>query len=109
MASEYKVLAQSTPGATTVTDIYTVPADIEAVISSITICNRTALDKTFRLSIAVNAAADTIAQYIAYDMTVPANDTVFVQIGITLGANDVVRAYVSATGISINVFGVENS
>ncbi len=109
MATDYKVLGQSTPGAGSVTDIYTVPGATTAVISSITFCNRTAIDKTIRLSIAVAGAADTIAQYVAYDMVLPANDTIFIQIGITLGAADVVRALVSATGVTINVFGLENT
>jgi len=109
MAQTYKVLAQSTPPATTVTDVYTVPALTAAVVSSIIVCNRAASPRTFRISLAVNAAADTIAQYIAYDMVVPANDSIFVQIGVTLGANDVIRVYVSATDISVNVFGVENA
>jgi hypothetical protein len=109
MPIEYKVLAQSTPGATTVTDIYTVPADTTAIISSIVVCNRAAVPKTFRISIAPAGAADTIVHYIAYDVTIPANDVVYIQIGITLAATDVIRAYVESADISINVFGLENS
>lgn len=109
MAQTYKVLAQSAPGATTLTDVYTVPGATSAVISSIVVANRSASARTFRLSVAIAGAADTPAQYLAYDMTVPANDSVFIQLGVTLAATDKIRAYVSAADVSINVFGVENT
>jgi hypothetical protein len=42
MASTYKVLAQSAPSATTNTDVYTVESGKSAVVSTITVCNRSA-------------------------------------------------------------------
>ena len=107
--STYKPLAQNAPVATTLTDVYTVPADTAAVISSVTVCNRSSSERTFRISVAVAGASDTVAQYVAYDMAVPGNDTVFLQLGITLSATDVLRAYVSAADVSVNVFGMELS
>ena len=109
MAQAYKVLAQSAPSATTLTDVYTVPSATSSIISSIVVANRSGSARTFRLSVAIAGAADTAAQYIAYDMTVPANDSVFIQLGVTLATTDKLRAYVSAADVSINVFGVENS
>jgi hypothetical protein len=109
VAQTYKVLAQLDPGATTLTDVYVVPGATTAVISCITVANRNAAARSFRLSVAVAGAADNAKQYLAYDMNVPANDTVFLQLGITLGAADKIRVYVSAADISVNVFGVENT
>jgi hypothetical protein len=51
MATIYKILGQSSPLATTETDLYTVPALTSAVCSSISICNRGGTQTTFRVSI----------------------------------------------------------
>jgi hypothetical protein len=109
MAQVYKVLAQANPAATSATTIYTVPTATTAVISSVTVANRSGSQQTFRLYIRVAGAAIDDKQYLAYDMPVPANDTVFFQLGITLAATDLLCAYVSAQQIAINVFGVEES
>lgn len=107
MAEVRKVLAQSAPSATTLTDIYTVPALTQAVVSSISICNRSASDVAVRLSVAVAGEADATKQYIYYDLEIPANDNLSRESGVTLGAGDVIRAYVASANISINIFGVE--
>jgi hypothetical protein len=107
MASTYKVLAQSAPSATTNTDVYTVGSGKSAVVSTITICNRAASSATYR--IAIRIAGGTIANedYIAYDASVPANDTINLTIGVTLAATDVVTVYTSTANLSINLFGAE--
>jgi hypothetical protein len=107
MASTYKVLAQSAPSATTNTDVYTVGSGKSAVVSTITVCNRAASTATYR--IAIRIAGGTIANedYIAYDATVPANDTINLTIGVTLAATDVVTVYTSNANLSINLFGAE--
>lgn len=109
MATIYKVLAQSSPAATTATDIYTVGAGKQAVISTITIANRSASAKTYR--IAVRPAGVTLANqhYIAYDVTLSANDTTALTLGITLTATDVVTVYASTTDLSFGIFGSEIS
>lgn len=109
MTESYGILAQSSPSATTATVIYTVPTGRMAVVSSIVVCNQTAVDKTFRVSVAKSAAADTPKQYLAYDMPIEGNSTVTLQLGITLSAGDVVRVYISATTVSFNLFGTELS
>jgi hypothetical protein len=109
MAQTYKVLAQSNPAATTATTVYTVPASTTAVISSVVLANRSASAVTFRLYVRVGGVALDDKQYLAYDMNLPANDTVFLQLGITLAATDLLCAYVSAQQVAINVFGVENT
>jgi hypothetical protein len=109
MAQTYKVLAQADPAATTPTTVYTVPASTTAVISSVVFANRSASAVTFRLYVRVAAEALTNKQYLAYDMNLPANDSIFLQLGITLAATDLLCAYVSAQQVAINVFGVENT
>ena len=107
MAITYKVLAQSAPSATTNTDIYTVGSGKQATISTVTICNRAATAATYRIAIRVAGSALSNDEYIAYDATVPANDTVALTLGITLGAADVVTVYASTANLSVNLFGAE--
>jgi len=107
MAEVIKVLAQSNPAATTLTDIYTVPASTEVTASTIVICNRTSSNKRARVSVAIAGASDSLEQYIYYDVLVLKNDSIFATIGITLAATDVVRVYTDAVGLSFSLFGVE--
>jgi hypothetical protein len=105
VAETQRVLGQSAPAAGTLSDTYTAAA--KAVCSSIVVCNRENADTQFRISVAVNGAADTAKQYLYYDLPLFALDTFIATIGITLGVGDVVRCY-SANGLcSFNLFGVE--
>jgi hypothetical protein len=103
----YKVLGQSAPAATTDTNVYTVPADTEAVISTIVIANRAATAGTFRLAIRPNGATIANQHYLAYDVPIAASDSTTLTLGITLDAADVVTFYASSANMSINVFGTE--
>jgi glucose-6-phosphate dehydrogenase assembly protein OpcA len=107
MATVYKVLGQSAPGATTNTNLYTVPANTSAVISTIVVANRATSSATYR--IAIRPAGATIANqhYIAYDITVGASDSTTLTLGITLNSSDVVTVYSSTTNLSFNLFGSE--
>jgi len=109
MAYAYKVLGQSAPSATTNTDVYTVGAGKQAIISTITVANRSTASRTYR--IAVRPAGATLANqhYIAYDVSLGANDTTALTLGITLTATDVVTVYASTTDLSFGIFGSEIS
>ena len=109
MAEILKTLAQSAPSATTLTDIYTVPALTSAVLSSMIVCNRGATSTTFRISIAVAGLADTAKQYIYYDVPISKNNTFIATIGATLGATDVVRVYAGNANLSFTLVGVEET
>jgi len=107
MATIYKVLGQSAPSATTNTDVYTVPSATEAVISTITIANRANTSATYRIAIRPNGATIANQHYIAYDASVPANDTIALTLGLTIDAADVVTVYASTANLSFGVFGSE--
>ena len=107
MASTYKVLAQSAPSATTNTDVYTVGSGKSAVVSTITVCNRAATSATYRIAIRVAGATIANEDYIIYDTTVPANDTISLTLGVTLAATDVITVYASTANLSFNLFGAE--
>lgn len=107
MATTYKVLGQSAPSATTNTDVYTVGSGKSTVISTISVCNRGTSSATYRIAIRVAGSAIANEDYIVYDSTVPANDTISLTLGITLAATDVVTVYASNTNLSFNLFGSE--
>jgi hypothetical protein len=109
MAYTYKVLAQSAPSATTNTDIYTVGAGKQAIVSSITVANRSAVNVTDRIAIRPAGATLANQHYIAYDVSLAANDTTALTLGITLTATDVVTVYASTTDLSFGIFGSEIS
>ena len=109
MADSLKVLGQVDTAATTVTTLYTVPDATVTTISSIVVANRTGSAITFRLSVHVEGASADDKQYLYYDKSVAANDSLTIVIGITLNQTDVLKVYASAVDMSFNVFGVETT
>lgn len=109
MATAYKILGQVAPAATTNTNVYTVPAGTEAVVSTIFVCNRGATAATYRIAIRKNGNAISNEHYIAYDPVILANDSIAITVGTTLNAEDVVTVYASTANMSFNVFGSEIS
>ena len=107
MATNYKVLGQSAPSATTDTTLYTVPASTQAVISTVTVCNRGATSATFRIGVRPNGASIANQHYVAYDVSVDGNATIPWTIGITLGDTDVVTVRASTADVSFSAFGSE--
>ena len=107
MATNYKVLGQSAPSATTDTTLYTVPASTQAVISTVTVCNRGSAAATFRIAVRPDGASLSNQHYVAYDVQVDANATIPWTIGMTLGDTDVVTVRGSSANLSFTAFGSE--
>ena len=107
MAITYKVLGQSNPLAATLTTLYTVPASLEAVCSTIAICNRSATPTTVRVAVRPAGATISDEHYIYYDVGLRGNDTYMATIGLTLEATDVVSVYATDATVSFNLFGQE--
>ena len=107
MPTNYKVLGQVAPSATTATTLYTVPAATEAVISTIVVCNRSVTNRTFRIAVRPNGATLANEHYIAYDVTVGLSDSTTLTLGLTLDAADVLTVYASTTDLSFSAFGSE--
>jgi hypothetical protein len=109
MAYTYKVLAQSAPSATTNTDVYTVGSGKQAIVSTITVANRSAIARSYRIAIRPAGATLANQHYVAYDVTLAPSDTTALTLGITLTATDVITVYASTADLSFNVFGSEIS
>lgn len=110
MPETLKVLGQSAPVATTLTDIYTVPASTSAVVSTLVVCNRNSSGSSrFRVSVAVSGAGDSVEQYLMWDVRIQSRNTLTFTIGLTLAAADVVRVYADDANLSFSLFGTEVS
>lgn len=114
MATVYKVLGQTAPAVATNTDAYQVPANTQAIISTISVANTNASQATYR--IAIRPAGESLAtkHYIVYDAALAANDSIAITLGATLrnatgtlASGDVVTVYSNTGGVSITLFGTE--
>ena len=104
-----KVLGQSRPGATTLTALYTVPALTNTTVSSVTVCNTSAIATTFRISVAPAGAGDSPVQYLFYDVAISGNDSFVATVGLTLATTDVIRVYATLATLNFHAYGIEES
>ena len=109
MPTNYKVLGQSNPAATTAVALYTVPAATQTIVSTVVVTNQAATAGTYRIAVRVAGATLATNQYIAYDVSLPANASDTLTLGLTLGATDVVTVYASSATFSFSAFGSELS
>ena len=98
-------LGQSAPLATTLTDIYTAPAAKQAT-GRVFVTNRGNQPATFRISVAVDGAADADEQYVAWDKAITGNDTGST-VAFFVGNDDVVRVFASNGNLSFTFTGIE--
>lgn len=109
MPTTYKVLGQSNPSATTATTLYTVPATTQTIVSTVTVCNQAATAGTYRIAVRPAGATLAAQHYVAYDISLPANTSDTLTLGLTLAATDVVTVYASSANFSFNAYGSELS
>lgn len=103
------ICKQSNPLATTLTTLYTVPAVTETVVSTFTVCNRSATPTSFRIAIRPAGAAISNEHYLYYDVAIAGNDTFAATIGATLSTTDVVSVYATLATLTFQLFGQENA
>jgi len=109
MAKIIKVLGQVAPAATTNTNLYEVPADTSAVVSTLVVANRGAVAATMLIWVRVAGAVVEDKQQIMPSVPVAANDSTTLTLGITLGATDIITVYAENADFSVNLFGSEIS
>ena len=107
MATTYKILGQSAPSATTETDLYTVPAATQVIVSTITVANRSSTSATFRIAVCSNGAATANKDYIAYDLSIAGNGILSFTLGLTIDSTDKIKVYASTANLSFGAFGTE--
>lgn len=104
----YKVLGQAAPAAVTPATLYTVPASTEAVGASLAICNR-GVSTVFRVAVRVAGVTLEAKHYQAYDTVIQANDSLFLKIGMSLSAGDIVTVYAGTATVSFTLHGTERA
>lgn len=107
MAEAYKILGQSAPSAATLTSAYTVPASTEAIVSTISVCNRSTTPTTFRIALRPAGATLANQHYIAYDQEIDSNETIRFTDGWGLATTDVVSVYNTLATLSFTIGGME--
>jgi hypothetical protein len=107
MPTTYKVLGQLNPAANTLSNVYTVPSATQAVVSTITVCNQTASNVSYSIAVAPDGQADNVRHYIIRGGVVPAADSIAMTLGITIDANDQIRANTNNNSVSFSIFGSE--
>jgi hypothetical protein len=107
MANTYKTLGQSNPSAATLTTLYTVPAVTSTIVSTITVCNRSATATTFRIAFRLAGAAIDNAHYVAYDAEILGNEVYTFTIGATMATTDVLSVYATLATLTFVAFGQE--
>lgn len=107
MATTYKVLGQSAPSATTDTTLYTVPSATSTVVSTITVCNRSATPTSFRIAVRPAGASIANQHYVVYDGAIAPNDLLAFTLGLTLAATDVITVRAGTANLTFNAYGSE--
>jgi hypothetical protein len=95
---------QGTTSVSTYATLYNVPSATAAVISTIAICNTATSPATYRIGLDTEAGTPGASEWIIYDTTVPANDTVFLTVGMTLTQGQYVRVSSSANTVVFSAF-----
>ena len=105
MPTVYKnAQVQGTAGVTTYATLYNTGAATTAVISTIAVCNTASTSATYRIGIMGSAGTPSAANWLVYDSSVPANDTIFITIGISLGNTQFIRVSSSANTVTFSAY-----
>jgi len=106
--SSYKVLGQLLHNSSNLTALYTVPASTQAFCSTLSACNQhSSVAAVLRVAVRPSGAAIDAKHYIVYDLTLATRDSLFLTIGISLNATDVVDVYSTTSSVSFSLFGSE--
>jgi len=81
--------------------LYTVPASTTTLVTSIVVSNTAAADATYDLSLG--------GVQLGNDVSVPANDSVILEIKQVMDAADTIEGLASATTVNFHISGLEIS
>lgn len=89
------------------TDLYTVPASTQTVVSTITATNLTTSATSCRVLVLPSGQTAAAKNFIVFDGTLPANSTEAYTLGITLAAGDKIQVASDTANVSFSAFGSE--
>lgn len=91
--AERVLLLQSAPGAATLTEVGQADTTGLTILSSITVCNRSATPTSFRIAITPAGGAVADSSYLYYDTYAPGQETLLITSGIALPPSAIIRVY----------------
>ena len=107
MANAYKILGQVADASANDVELYLVPSSTEAIVSTIIVANREAAANTFRIATKSDNSAVANTDYIAYDTSIAANDSITLTLGITLQAAAEISVGASDANVTFQAYGTE--
>lgn len=104
MAISYKpAQVQGTASVSTYTTLYNA-SDVQAVISTIVICNTAATPATYRIGLDTEAGTPSASEWLVHGGAVAPNDSVCLTLGISLDAGKFIRVSSSANTVTFSAF-----
>jgi len=107
MANVYKILGQVADASANDVELYLVPASTEAIVSTIIVTNRATAAKTFRIATKTDNSAVADTDYVAYDTSIAANDTITLTLGITLESGAEISVGASDANVTFQAYGTQ--
>jgi hypothetical protein len=107
MANAYKILGQIADASANDVALYLVPSSTEAIVSTIIVSNREAATNTFRIATKSDNSAVANTDYVAYDTSIGANDSITLTLGITLQTGAEISVGASDANVTFQAYGTE--
>ena len=107
MANGYKILGQIADASANDVALYLVPSSTEAIVSTIVVANREAATNTFRIATKSDNSTVANTDYIAYDTTIGANDSITLTLGVTLQTGAEISVGASDANVTFQAYGTE--
>jgi hypothetical protein len=108
MANAYKILGQVSDASANDVELY-LATGVEAIVSTIIVANRASAAKTFRIATKTDNSAVADTDYVAYDTSIAANDTITLTLGITLEDGAEISVGSSDANVTFQAYGTEIS
>jgi len=107
--TEKRLSGPTNLSATTETTLYSVPAATSAIVKQIVVCNTNANASSFSLSLVPYGSSASTPNRLFFNLSVAANETIFLDVSQSMTAGDFISAYSSATNIIVTISGIENA
>lgn len=101
MARTYKLpQVQGTSSVSTYATLYSTSGSVSGVVSTIAVCNTAASSATYRIAVMPTEGTPSAEHWIVYGASVPANETIFLTVGLSIPASRFIRVSSSANTVT---------
>lgn len=74
-------------------------------LEGLTVCNRSLVPTSFRISISFRGGPTAVADYLYYDLSIDGNETFMCELDTRLEATDAIRVYATLATLTFTLFG----